>query len=76
MKARAEAAVQTHQEQRKQAAAEANRVAERLTKAYAERDNARKEAAKAREEAVQLRGQVEALQSQVADLMRALAPRK
>ena len=76
VKAKAEAAVQTHQEQRKQAAAEASRVAERLTKAHAERDNARKEAAMAREEAAQLRGQVEALQSQAADLMRALAPRK
>ena len=55
---------------------EANRLAERLTKAHAERDSARKEAAKAREEAAQLRGQIEALQLQVADLMRALAPRK
>ncbi|MDA8127660.1 MAG: DNA-binding protein [Betaproteobacteria bacterium] len=76
VKAKAEAAVQMHQEQRKQAASEANRVAERLTKAHAERDHVRKEAAKAREEAAQLRGQVEALQVQVADLMRALAPRK
>lgn len=76
VKAKAEAAVQSHQEQRKQAAAEANRVAERLTKAHVERDNACKEAAMAREEAAQLRGQVEALQSQAADLMRALAPRK
>lgn len=76
VKAKAEAAVQAHQELRKQAAAEANRVAERLTKAHAERDSARKEAAKAREESAQLRGQVEALQVQVADLMRALAPHK
>jgi len=76
VKAKAEAAVQMHQEQRKQAAAEASRVAERLTKAHAERDGARKEAATAREEAAQLRGQVEALQAQAADLMRALAPRK
>lgn len=73
VKAKAEAAVQMHQEQRKQAASEANRVAERLTRAQAERDSARKEAGKAREDAAQLRGQVEALQSQVADLMRALA---
>lgn len=76
VKAKAEAAVQMHQEQRKQAAAEASRVAERLTKAHAERDGARKEAATAREEAAQLRGQVEALQAQAADLMRALAPCK
>ena len=76
VKAKAEAAVQMHQEQRKQAAAEASRVAERLTKAHVERDGARKEAAIAREETAQLRGQVEALQAQAADLMRALAPRK
>lgn len=76
VKAKAEAAVQTHQEQRKQAAGEANRAAERLTKAQAERDSARKEAGKAREDAAQLRGQVEALQTQNADLMRALADRK
>lgn len=76
VKAKAEAAVQTHQEQRKQAAAEANRVAERLTKAQAERDSARKEAGKAREDTAQLRGQVEALQTQNADLTRALADRK
>lgn len=76
VKAKAEAAVQTHQEQRKQAASEANRVAERLTKAQAERDSARKEAGKAREESAQLRGQVEALQLQATDLMRALAVRQ
>lgn len=73
LKAKAEAAVQSHQDQRKQAAAEANRVAEKLTKAHAERDNARKEAAMAREETAQLRGQVEALQSQAADLMRRIS---
>lgn len=76
VKAKAEAAAQTHQEQRKHAATEANRAAERLTKAQVERDSARKEAGKAREEAAQLRGQVEALQTQNADLMRALADRK
>lgn len=76
IKAKAEAAVQMHQEQRKQAASEANRVAERLTRAQTERDSARKEAGKAREEAAQLRGQVVALQTQSADLMRALADRQ
>lgn len=75
VKAKADAAVQTYQEQRKQAASEANRGAERLTKAQAERDEARKEAAAAREEAAQLRGQTEAMQAQVAELMRALAQR-
>lgn len=62
-----------HQEQRKQAAAEAHRVAERMTKAEADRDTARKEASSAREDAAKLRGQVEALQTQASDLMRALA---
>lgn len=76
VKAKAEASAQTHQEQRKQAASEAIRAAERLTKAQAERDSARKEASKAREDAAQIRGQVEALQTQNADLMRALADRK
>ena len=72
---KAKAALQTSQEQRKQAAAEANRVAERLTKAQAERESARKEAGRAREETAQLRGQVEALQFQAADLTRILATR-
>lgn len=76
IKAKADAADQAHQEQRKHAATEANRAVERLIKAQAERDSARKEAAKAREEAAQLRGKVDAFQVQVADLMRALAPRK
>ena len=61
VKARAEAADQSHQEHRKQAAAEAHRVAERMTKAEADRDTARKEASSAREDAAKLRGQVEAL---------------
>jgi len=70
--AKAQAAEQTHQEHRKQAATEAHRVAERMTKVETERDTARKEASSAREEAAKLRGQVEALQTQAADLMRAL----
>lgn len=63
---------QAHQEQRKQAAQEAYRVAERLVKAETERDNARKAATSAREEAARLRGQIELLQTQVSGLMRAL----
>ena len=76
VKARAEAADQSHQDHRKQAAAEAHRVAERMTKAEADRDTARKEAGSAREDAAKLRGQVEALQAQASDLMRALAARQ
>lgn len=75
VKARAEAADQSHQEQKKLAAAEAHRTAERLTKAQTERDQARAEAGTAREETAQLRGQAEALQVQVKDLMSALAER-
>lgn len=59
-----EAAEQTHQEHRKTAAQEAQRLVDRMTKAEAERDAARKEAGSAREEAALLRGQVEAMQTQ------------
>jgi uncharacterized coiled-coil DUF342 family protein len=76
VKARAEAADQAYQEQRKTAAHEADRSAEHLTKAKSERDSARKEASAAREEAAELRGQVDALQTQAAEQLRALAMRK
>ncbi len=76
MQAKAEAAEQSHQEQRKTAAQEAHRAAEHMTKAQAERDSARQEASTAREEAAKLRGQVEALQTQAADQLRALAMRQ
>jgi hypothetical protein len=56
VQAKAEAADSTHQEQRKQMAAEAHRQAERLTATQAERDAARKEASQAREDAATLRG--------------------
>ncbi|TVT55709.1 MAG: hypothetical protein FHK80_13920 [Azoarcus sp. PHD] len=75
LKAKAEAADQAHQEQRKAAAQEAHRVAERMTKAEADRDTARKEASAAREDAANLRGQLEALQTQQAEVMRLLAER-
>lgn len=65
VKAKAEAADQAHQEQRKQGAAETHRAAERLGKSKTERDEARKEAAQAREDAARLHGQVEALQLQL-----------
>lgn len=73
VKARAEAAAETHQEQKKGAAAEQIQIAERLTKAQAERDQARAEAGTAREESARLAGLVEGLQGQVKDLMSALA---
>ncbi|MEP9641815.1 hypothetical protein [Xanthomonas euvesicatoria] len=73
---KAEAAEQTHQEQRKAAATEAHRQAERYSAAQAERDEARKEAGSAREESAKLRGQVETLQAQAGELMRALAARQ
>ena len=63
VQAKADAADQAHQEQRKQIAAEAHRQAERLTATQAERDAARKEASQAREEAATLRGRLEALET-------------
>ena len=61
VQAKAEAAEQAHQEQRKAMAAEAHRQAERLTAAQGERDQAKRDAAQAREEAAGLRGRLEAL---------------
>lgn len=75
IKAKAEAAEQSHQDARKVAAQEAHRVAERLTKVEADRDMARKETATAREDAAQLRGQLEALHTQITGLTRLLAQR-
>ena len=72
IKANADANEAKHQEQRKTAAAEAHRAAERMTKAEAERDTARKEAGAAREDAAKLLGQVETLQAQSAELLKAL----
>ena len=72
--AKAEAAEQTHQEQRKQAAAEAHRAAERMTKAQAERDDATKAATEARERAAGFAGQLQAMQEQNAALLAAIKP--
>ena len=72
-KAAAEAERQQHTEQRKQSAQEALRVAERMTKAEADRDQERREAGKAREEAARLQGMVQAMTNQNAELMRAVA---
>lgn len=69
MQARAEAAQEAHQEQRRAWAQDAQRVAERLTQAEAGQERARKEASAAREEAAKLLGQVQAMQTQITSLM-------
>lgn len=76
VKAKAEAADQAHQEQRKTAEREAQRAAERIAKAETDQVQATKEASTAREDAAKLHGQVEALQKQAADLLRALSDRQ
>lgn len=73
VKAQAAAAEETHQEQRKGTAEETHRVAERLTKIEADRDEAHQKAATAREEAAELRGQLEATKAQAAELIQALS---
>jgi len=72
--AKSETADQANQERRKQAEAEALRVAERMAKAERERDEAREAAAAAREDVAALRGQLEAIATQNAALMAALKP--
>ncbi|MDD5388975.1 MAG: DNA-binding protein [Gallionellaceae bacterium] len=72
VKATAGAAELTHQEQRKTAAQEAHRVAERLMRAETGRDEAHKEAGQAREEVARLTGQVEAIERQNSALMATL----
>lgn len=70
---KAEAAEQAHHEQRRQAAADAQRQAEQLTATQAERDQARQEASKAREDAARLAGQLQAHQEQTAAILARLA---
>ena len=72
LRAKVESAEQAHQEQRKIAAQEAHRAAERLASTQMERDEARKEVGKAREEASNWRGQVEALKEQQRGLLEAV----
>ncbi|HGE8473010.1 TPA: DNA-binding protein [Serratia marcescens] len=60
VKAKAQADAEAHQEQRKLAAQEAARQAERFTTVQAERDEARQEAKAAQEEAAMLRGRLDA----------------
>lgn len=71
VQAKAEAQAEAHAEQRKQAAQEAHRAAERLTKAQTERDEAQKATAEARERAAGLAGQLEAVQQQNVALLAA-----
>jgi chromosome segregation ATPase len=71
-KAKADVDAQHHAGQRSQAAKAAHQLAERMTKAEAERDNARKAETQAREQAARLHGQVDALQQHNADLLRAV----
>lgn len=68
VKAKAEASEQLHREQKKAAAEEALRQAERFTRVQEQRDSQAKEAAQARENAAHLAGQVETLKAQCAAL--------
>jgi colicin import membrane protein len=60
---------QASQDQRKSAAEEERRFAERVKKGEADQEQARNEAISAREEAAKLRGQVEVMQAQIKDLL-------
>ena len=71
-KAKVDAAEQAHQEQRKEAAKEAQRCAEKLLAAQKSHDAIAKEAATARETAARLSGQLEAVQAQNKALMETL----
>lgn len=74
VQAKAEAADEKHQDQRKAAATEAHKMAERLTATRAERDQVRQDAGSARERAAELAGQLTAHQEQAAALLARLAP--
>lgn len=66
--AKADAAEQLHRDQKKAAAEEALRQAERFTRVQEQRDTQAKETAQAREQAAHLAGQVETLKAQCAAL--------
>ena len=68
VKAKADAAEQLHRDQKKAAAEEALRQAERFTRVQEQRDTQVKETAQAREQAAHLAGQVETLKAQCAAL--------
>lgn len=74
VQAKADAQAEAHVAQGKQATAEINRTAERMTKTEAERDTARKEAGEAREAAAKLAGKLEAVTSQNAELLAVIKP--
>lgn len=74
VQAKADAQAEAHVAQGKQATAETNRTAERMTKIEAERDTARKEAGEAREAAAKLAGKLEAVTSQNAELLAVIKP--
>ena len=64
------------QQQRKTAAAEVHRIAERLTRVKAERDQAAKDLGQARQEAAHLAGQCNTLKEQLAALLARMTPRR
>lgn len=70
VKAKADAAQETYQEHRKQAATEVHRSAERLVTVQTERDLAQKAASQAREDAAELRGRMDALKEQNAEMLK------
>ncbi|NMG17689.1 DNA-binding protein [Aromatoleum bremense] len=72
VRAKMDAAEQAHQEHRKEAAKEAQRCADKVLSAQAERDKIAAQAGEARENAARLSGQLEAVQAQNAALMDAL----
>jgi len=74
VQAKNDAQAEAHAEQGKQAAAEINRTAERMTKIEADRDSARKEAGEAREAAAKLAGKLEAVTSQNVELLAVIKP--
>ena len=76
VQAKADAQAEAHAEQRKQAATEAQRMADMLSKAQSDRDDAAKTAAEARERAAGLAGQLEATQSQNAALLATFQPQE
>lgn len=75
VKATATAAEQLHSEQKKAAATEALRQAERFTQVQSQRDQAAEQLAEARENAARLAGQLEAVQAQSAALLSRLDAR-
>ena len=76
IQAKADAQAEAHAAQHKQSSTEAQRMADRLTKAQAERDDAAKAAAEARERAAGLAGQLSATQDQNAALLATFKPQE